>query len=347
MEPIYDTPARRDSNLESVNNTAAYIKRATSELEQLFESVDRYEKENPGKTYGYAGLPGVLHRVREAGIDKIFFVGREYHGRYEDDDCYFSYWDEEKHEFFGDEWSTRFAAPSYNLYEMPIAFSAGWETGMIDKEAYLENLKNRNLSMLEHAKFDRELAKEYNLRVKIERGRKWKGEGYLVNVTSSSYRFATPMFRTHNRDYGISTTYTAVVWDPITNMINRANFNYVEFMDEEKIMREYKAWAEKKIIDATIADVRPNGKSLLSWYMLDIDYSLIKFMSEVWAPNHNIGDVMATAYDPEEEERKKKASEFRASKMPGIIDWVKNNTDKKDEEIMELALHIFNKKYNN
>ena len=32
--------------------------------------------------------------------------------------------------------------------------------------------------------------------------------------------------------------------------------------------------------------------------------------------------------------------------MPGIIEWVKNNTDKEtDEDILALAEHIFNKKY--
>ena len=41
-----------------------------------------------------------------------------------------------------------------------------------------------------------------------------------------------------------------------------------------------------------------------------------------------------------------KEKEFKESKMPGIIEWVKNNTDKKTEEdIMALAEHIFNKKY--
>lgn len=345
MEPIYSTPAR-NNNMESVNNTSAYIERATSDLEKLFANVVEYEKEHPGERYGYAGLPGILQRMREVGINKIFFVGRDYHGKYEDDYCYFTYWDEEKKEFTYDEWGTWAAFPSYDLYEMPIDFSAGWETGMIDKEAYLECMKSRHMSILEGIKFDKNVAKDYNLRVKVERGRKWKGEGFLFKVTSSSYRFATPMYRNHSDDFGISTTQTAVIWDPITNILNRANFNFIEFMDEEKIMNEYKVWAENIIKKSTINDIHSNGQYNLGSFILDIDYSFDKFLSNVWMMNHAIDAAMENPYDPEEEERKKKASEFRASKMPSIIEWVKNNTDKKDEEIMELALHIFNKKYN-
>ena len=52
------------------------------------------------------------------------------------------------------------------------------------------------------------------------------------------------------------------------------------------------------------------------------------------------------AYDVIEEEKKAKQEAFKASKMPGIIEWVKNNTDKTtEEEILKLAEHIFNKRY--
>ena len=37
---------------------------------------------------------------------------------------------------------------------------------------------------------------------------------------------------------------------------------------------------------------------------------------------------------------------LKKEKMPAIIEWVKNNTDKKtDEDIKNLSEHIFNKKY--
>jgi len=333
--------------MNTINHIAAseHITKATSDLENLFKNIEEFEKANPGKMWGYAGIPGVLKRVRETGIDKIFFVSRDYHGRYEDDDCYFLYWDEVKKEFFDDQWSTRFAAPSYDLYEMPIYFGAAWEEGLIDKEAYLKMQKEMRLDSLSKAEFDKEVAVNYNLRVSVDGGRKFKGEGYLVKVNESSYRYATPMYRNHAEGYGLSTTYTALIWNPIDNTINRANLRYVNYMDSEEIMAQYKEWAERIIDRATINDIKSNGNYNLERFSLNVDYSFQKFMDEVWAPAHVIGDVLITAYDPEEEERKKKESEFRASKMPEIIEWVKNNTDKKGEEIIKLALHIYNKNY--
>ena len=37
--------------------------------------------------------------MKKVGIDKIFFVGRDYHGKYEDDYCYFTYWNEAEKKF--------------------------------------------------------------------------------------------------------------------------------------------------------------------------------------------------------------------------------------------------------
>jgi len=250
-----------------------------------------------------------------------------------------------KKEFFDDQWSTRFAAPSYDLYEMPIYFGAAWEEGLIDKEAYLKVQKEMHLNSLFKVEFNKEVARDFNLRVSVDGGRKFKGEGYLVKVNESSYRYATPMYRNHCEGYGLSTTYTALIWNPIDNTINRANLRYVNYMDAEEIMSQYKEWAERIINHATINDIKSNGNYNLERFDIDVNYSFKKFMEEVWAPTHEIGNVLNTAYDPEEEERKKKESEFRASKMPEIVEWVKNNTDKKGEEIIKLAIHIYNKNY--
>ena len=55
---------------------------------------------------------------------------------------------------------------------------------------------------------------------------------------------------------------------------------------------------------------------------------------------------LENAYDVVEEEKKAKLLAFKETKMQGIIEWVKNNTDKEtDEDILALAEHIFNKKY--
>ena len=337
METINNTPARKD------NRNVDYIAKATKKLTELFAYVNKAKEEN--KTYGYAGIPYILDKMMEVGIDKIFFVGRDYHGRYEDDDCYFTYWNEAEKKFEHDEWSTRFAAPSYDLYEMPIAFSLAWEEGMIDKEAYLEHMKSLNLDILTNLHFNKDIAENYCLRVKIDGGRKWKGEGYLISISESSYRFATPMFRNHNDDFGVSTSRTAVIWDPMTNTINRANAQYLKFIDAEDIMEKYTYWAKSVIMNATIENIHP--ASNFGRCVLDIDYSFEKFMSDVWAKEHNIpSEYYANAYDAEAEEKRRKLSELSTEKMPGIIEWVKNNTDKTGDEVMKLAVHIFNKNYN-
>lgn len=340
METINTTPARNTNN--------QYVETATKELQDLFDKLTAWEKEHNPETecFGYASIPYCLKRTRETGIDKIFFVGRDYHGKYEDDYCYFTYWDEVKKEFFSDEWGTWAAFPHYDYYEMPIDFGAGWECGLIDKEAYLQVMKERHLNIIEQSTFDLEVAQDYRLRVSVEGGRKFKGEGYLVNVEESSYRFAHPRYRNHSDDYGLSTTYTAVIWNPIDNTLNRANLKYVKYLDEEQIMKEYKEWAVKIVNRANVYDIKSNNQYNLGSYILDVDYSFNKFMADMWMQAHNIGDVTVDAYDPEEEERKKKASEYRASKMPGILEWVKNNTDKTGEEAMLLAIRIFNKNHN-
>lgn len=330
METSNLTPARH-------NNTV--IEKTFNELKQVLENA----KENES---GYNGLPGILNLMKEVGVDKIFFVGRDYHGKYEDDYCYFTYWNEAEKKFEEDEWGTWAAFPHYDLYEMPLDFSVAWENGLIDKEAYLSVMQSRHLDILSKTTFNTKEAENYYLRIKVEKGRKFKGEGYLIGVEESNYRYATPMFRTHTSDFGISTTRTALIWNPIDNTINRANAQYLQFMDSDKIMEEYTFWAKNIIMNSKISDIHSNNRYNLGGFILDIDYSFTRFMDEVWMKEHNIvGSYPTDAYDPYLEEQKKKQSEFQASKMPGIIEWVKNNTDKKDEEIIELAIHIFNKKY--
>ena len=346
MDTINTTPARNfNINITPSEGLQKYI----NDLTDLFARLDEHEKKNgKDKTFGYAGIPYCLQRAREIGINKVFFVGRDYHGKYEDDYCYFTYWDEEKKEFFDDQWGTWAAFPHYDYYEMPIPFSYGWEEGLIDKKAYLKVMQDRAIKIISEVTFNTEIAWENNLRVSVDAGRKWKGEGYLIEVNESSYRYATPMFRSRyygvDNDFGVSTTYTALIWDPITNTINRCNAKYLNFIDKEKIMNEYKKWAESVVYHSTTDDIISNGKYNLGSYILNRDYSFETFMNTVWSVEHPLGDI-SDAYDKEEEERKRKASEFRASKMPEIIEWVKNNTDKKDEEIMTLAIHIFDKRY--
>ena len=51
------------------------------------------------------------------------------------------------------------------------------------------------------------------------------------------------------------------------------------------------------------------------------------------------------AKDIEQEKQDKKSEEFKKKKMLELIEWVKNNTDKKGDEIEKLAERIFKKRY--
>ena len=258
-------------NLAVARNNNREIEKTFAELEELFKNVDKCKGE--GKCYGYSGIPHCLDKMREVGIDKLFFVGRDYHGRYEDDDCYFTYWDEVNKEFINDEWSTRFAAPSYDLYEMPLDFSIAWDNGLIDKEAYLETLKKLRNEGIEKFEFHIENPEFYNLRVKVERGHKWKGTGILIGNYSKRYQFAAPRFRNHCDDFGISTTTTAKVYDPETNTINECNQEYCQIIDKDEIVKYYKVWAKAIVAAATVEDLKPRNNVTFGAYYLDVDYS--------------------------------------------------------------------------
>ena len=55
--------------------------------------------------------------------------------------------------------------------------------------------------------------------------------------------------------------------------------------------------------------------------------------------------ITANAYDAKEFERKAQYSQRLAEQLPTVIEWVKTNTDKTSEEdVLELALHILNKR---
>ena len=63
-----------------------------------------------------------------------------------------------------------------------------------------------------------------------------------------------------------------------------------------------------------------------------------------WAETHMVD--YSTASYPAQEARDKAKQELKDQKMPELIQWVKDNTNKEGEEIEKLAEHIFNKRYN-
>ena len=326
-------------------NPSSRIAEITSSLNSIFKAYD--EATSKGQCYGYSGIPSSLKEVKKYGIDKVFLVSKDYHGKYEDDYCDFIYWNESTKEFFNDYWTTAAACPSFNLYESMIDFKTAWEGGLIDKIAYLSKVKESVLSKIEASTFVCENPEDFQLRVEVTGGKKWHGVGHYVDSYENEYQYATPMFRNRYygtpRDFGVSRTKIAIIYDPNTNTLNECNAKYLKFIDIELIMNSYKAWAKEIVEAASVDDIKIGS----STFDIKSDYSLKTFLGK-WASEHKVDTSTASNPVKEEKERieaEKKAA-FKESKMKELIAWVRENTDKEGEDIVGLAEHIFNKKYN-
>lgn len=326
-------------------NLSSRIAEITNKLNSIFKAYDEVISE--GKTFGYAGLPSSLLEVKKYGIDKVFLVSKDYHGKYEDDYCTFTYWNESTKEFFNDYWTTAGACPTFNYYEAMIDFTTAWNGGLIDKDFYLSMVKESVISKIENTQFSCKNPEDFSFKVEVTKGKKWHGVGYFVDSYENEYRYATPMFR--NRyygspsDFGVSRTKVAVIYDPETNTLNECNAQYVKYIDTDLIMDSYKSWAKEIVEKATSNDVMISSEN----FDIKCDYSLDTFLFD-WAANHKI-DISTATYPAQDERNRKKAKKLAAlkeSKIAGIIEWVKENTDKEGEDILSLAEHIFNKHYN-
>ena len=301
-------------------------------------------------------LTAVQRAIQEYGIENISMVGYNYHGRYEDDDCEFTYYNNVTGNFFYDEWTTRFACPSYRCYECQTIEEAD-KNGLVDHEKLFSFKKYSMIKQFEKFKFDNIWGETFDkiaplgLRVEVKRGRKWKGIGYLVGTFTTSYQWGVKMWCSNN-DYGTSTTRHAKIYDPTTNRIETVTADYVKFLDLDNIIEQYKK-DMIAIVEATTIEDFFIGKNDTSYSPYSGDSNLtpmiikcntISFMEYLKSKGNNLN--LENAYDVVEEEKKAKLLAFKETKMPGIIEWVKNNTDKEtDEDILALAEHIFNKKY--
>lgn len=277
----------------------------------------------------------VQKAINQYGIDNIFMINSDYHGYYQDDYCNFTYYNNITGEIFKDEWTTAAACPAYSNYECKT-FRSAFNEGLVNKELLLNYFKKINKTIISNAQFkiNPKEVKQYHLRVEVTSGRKWKGIGYLVDCFDKSYQWGTKLWNSAN-DYGVSSTAYCKIYDPLTNRIEVVTASNVVFCDMDFFINEYKNQMLQNIDNSTIDDITEKFK---------LEYGLITIVT--WLSKYANVINLSNAYDVEKEERLNKEKEFKESKMPGIIEWVKNNTDKKTEEdIMALAEHIFNKKY--
>lgn len=267
-------------------------------------------------------LPNIVFIIVEVGAENVFYVSRNYRGLYEDDDCTFTYWDNVNGQFIYDEWSTRYAAPSFFLYEDNIiTFDNAKAAGLVNMKLFTDLMvKNacESIDRMQVNNFIDDIIPTYP-RIKVEDGRKWKGNGYLVEKIINENHHGTRII--------------AKVLSTEDFQIHYCNYTYVKYVDAETILNEYKAYAKEFIKKYT--SVALSNDTLISF--------------KEWVKNNktnNIGYLVATAPDPEQEEKNRKLAAKRAENFQNIVEWVKNNTDKTEEnDIMELALRIVNKRY--
>ncbi len=301
-------------------------------------------------------LTAVQQAIKEYGINNISMVGYDYHGRYEDDDCNFEYYNNATGNFFYDTWTTRFCCPAYGCYECQTLEEAD-KKGYVDHEKLFNLKKIQLINSFKNFRFECILGEKFEkispfgLRVEVKRGRKWKGIGFLVGTFTTRYQWGVKLWKSNN-GYGVSTTRYAKIYDPLTNRIESVNADYVKFLDLDNIIEQYKN-DMIAIVEATTVDDFTIGKNDTSYspYSGDsndtpmtIKCDTVSFIEYLKSKGNKFN--LDTAYDVVEEEKKAKFQAFKNTKMSGIIEWVKNNTDKETEEdILALAEHIFNKRY--
>lgn len=166
------------------------------------------------------------------------------------------------------------------------------------------------------------------IKVTVSKGRKFKGEGYLINIEEET------------SEYG--TTYKGVIYDPSNNVIDDCTLKYVNI--HEDVKEGYNNWMTNVINNFSNDDFMSE---------LDIQFrhnGMLDFETYVKELNNNIDYSSARNLIKEKAEAKRKEKEeknkaFKEAKMKDLIEWVKKNTDKEGEEIEKLAERIYKKRY--
>lgn len=226
----------------------------------------------------------------------------------------------------------------------------------VAKENKIADINNFKNVLISSEKDMVNVANSGFVKVKVAKGRKWKGEGYLVGTIEKS-------FCTGYRN--IYTTY-GKIFDPSTNRIESIALKNVVVVDSSALFEAYKKNIIENINKAELSEITINAINfsripapilpLLNSFGIDIlkeienalKAKVMDMSSWIYRNGNSIKNTelnLENAIDEEEDYKKAKKAEFKAKKMLELIEWVKNNTDKKGEEINKLAECIFNKKY--
>lgn len=261
--------------------------------------------------YKYWKTDGKIH---------VFLMSEEYHGLYHDDYATFLYWDDVTGKVIKDECTTAAYCPSYSMYKLVPSFDDAYKLGLIDKDKYLVYRKS---CVIKPSKFDFvHLINNYvwetyiGMPVVVNRGRKFKGFGYFVGMKQ---------YKGYTGDVVV-----AEVYDNLNDEVREVNPNYIDI--HEEIITKYNNWADNVLKNMSADDCLN---------MINISFADFVKKNSFNKPNTD------NAYYVEKSERIMKLHEKRQmmieKKMPGIRNWVKENTDKTGVDAEQLAIHIFRK----
>lgn len=282
-------------------------------------------------------VPGIVKTIAELGAENVFYISQSYRGLYEDDDCYFSYWDNVNGEIITDYWTTAYACPSFDLYtEDIITIEQAQENNLLNMDLVKKFNINNALKVVNnrknHTHENAEIIKKYNPIIKVEKGRKFRGLAYYITEIET-----------------VTNPYPAKVEAKVLSLddfqIHYCNPSFVQLVEMDKIVEDYIKWATDIInmvanrnAYSTFFDMKG-----VTWGIKDKNFSFEAYVS---IHSKNIDHLLANAYDPRREEEKKRLAENRAKEYARILEWVKTKTDVTDEIAqITLAIKILNKKY--
>lgn len=283
-------------------------------------------------------VPEIIKTIAKLGAENVFYISKSYRGLYEDDDCYFSYWDNVNGEIITDYWSTAFACPSFDLYtEGVITIEQAQENNLLNMDLVKKFNINNALKVVNnrknHTHENAEIIKKYNPIIKVEHGRKFRGTAYYI----------TEIETIKNPNYPVKVEAKVLSLDDF--QIHYCNPSFVQLVEMDKIVEDYIKWATDVINNVVNKNTYSSFFDMngVTWGIKDENFS---FESYVSINANNIDHLLANAYDPRREEEKKRLAENKAKEFPKILEWVKTKTQVTDEaDQIALAIKILNKKY--
>jgi hypothetical protein len=218
-----------------------------------------------------------------------------------------------------------------------LSFSEAIEVGFVNTDNILNCAKAKRINKINEIDqlpcfnfMDVRYDNIFPLKITVNRGRKFRGEGYLIDAYEVQGM------------YGCSRV--GEIYDPKTNTINECTLDYVEFPNG--VLDQYKKYCIDIINSCTFDDI--NVEELYINENVIRRTSFMNFVKNSLSENIDYSSARNLIKEKAEAKRKEKEEKnkaFKEAKMKDLIEWVKKNTDKEGEEIEKLAERIYKKRY--